>query len=320
MLISGTATDQNDLLSQLTNWLVGTVGWTSLKQTLQTGAQGISSVSLQAPGASSGQVFLNFDTENNVAAAQYGIVIRGATAFSPGLPAASQLNVSPAVYLNLWQNAMSWWAYANDRRVIIIVRCSTVYVSAYAGFFLPWGTPAQYPFPLVVAGDNAAPCVWSYSNSGRRMMCDPGATGSGSSMWVRNPTGIWIPGHNQVASANNDQVSGPMVYEAAQVWPWAVGVGSTQGARSSWAGFQEGEASGGGLDQMVPTRQQEIFVWATMLLSSTESPFGTLDGVFCAPGASLSSETIVNAGGRTFRAFQNIARTSGNDFFVVEEI
>jgi hypothetical protein len=59
-----------------------------------------------------------------------------------------------AVYLTLTNQTMTYWFFANGRRVILVVRVGGVYVTAYAGLFLPYANPSAYPYPLFIGGNS----------------------------------------------------------------------------------------------------------------------------------------------------------------------
>ena len=46
--------------------------------------------------------------------------------------------------------AMEYWFVANGRRLIGVVKISTVYTSFYIGKILPWGSTGDYPLPFLL--------------------------------------------------------------------------------------------------------------------------------------------------------------------------
>lgn len=320
---SGTATSHYDLLVRLKAYLTGSTNWSVFRWVDDGGAtaDGRGSVlNVRGPGVGAGQnVYVNISTVNSTLLPANGWQISASIGYSSAVAWGNQQNESPQPFLNLWNSTINYWFFVNDRRIVVVAQTSTVFVSAYMGMFLPWATPAQYPLPLLVAGDSPVQQNWSTSISGRRMMCDCGQ-GAG---YLRDPNGLWIQIANEVAnSAVNDQgyVAGSPAL-LAMIWPWSAGSSNTGNSSvNGWNPSAFGQSSGGGLDSLIPTAQGERFVWPTMILSATSPPLGSLDGVYCSFGSGLSTTATVTANSRTFLCFQNIARTSGNDFFLMEEV
>ena len=320
---TGTAANNYDLLVQLKNWLTGTCGWTLLNFTDDAGAATSgpgSVVNLQGPGGGSTQeVFLNIRTVTNTALSCYSWEFNNALSYSSSALFTNQLGTCGSTFLNLWNSGMTYWFFANNRRVIVVAKTSTVYVSMYAGMFLPWANPSQFAFPLYCAGDWNQITPWTQQISGRRMMCDP-AQG-----YVRSQLGIWLPLQNEnLSSSTNDAARQDATGNWAKVWPWSAGgmyySGISSDTRDSWDASGGASSTGGGLDGLVPTAQGEHFLWPSMIWHGAGPQLGVLDGVYCLGGVGLSSEAAVTIGSRNFLVFQNVHRNSGNDFFAVEEI
>ena len=52
--------------------------------------------------------------------------------------------------LPLMNDSMQYWFVSNQQRVFIAVKTASFYQSAYLGFGNRFGTPSQYPYPLLV--------------------------------------------------------------------------------------------------------------------------------------------------------------------------
>lgn len=111
------------------------------------------------------------------------------------------INPSLAVGVPLWFNqAMSYWFVANGRRFGGVVNAGGVYMSFYAGLYLPYATPAGNPYPLAIGGnmrgDRTFDDTW-VSSTGNYFgsFVDPwsgsSSTLSGSSLQVVGPEGGW---------------------------------------------------------------------------------------------------------------------------------
>lgn len=329
MFTTGTANGHADLLDKLRQWLTTPAptgpGWTQLSWGAVPGDSSDQVLFVQGPGAGTGrETYLKLYTQTNATASYYSICITGAIGYQAGAMWNSQPGEGPVVCLNLWQNAISYWFYANDRRVIIIAKCSTNYMSAYAGMFLPWALPTQYSFPLYIAADYGALAAWNYADAGRRMFCDPGQANPSGGQWlsagvVRDPDGTWNNVLNQQHGAQNDYTYGYNRAGAYFVWPFA-GANDNATSQPSWAGPTNGMSGGQGVvDLLVPTAQSERIILPVHINHTQQVMLGALDGVYMPLGSGLATEQTVTAGSKTLRAFQNIQRNSANDFFLIDE-
>ena len=325
---SGTATDHNDLLDLLRLYLVAE-GWTELAWTAGATVLDPSTLHVRGPGAGAGkQVFVSIETSGDDVVPFYSWDMRSAVDYDGTLEWGGQLGQSPPVYLNLWDGPIDYWFFVNDRRFVVVAKCSTNYMSAHAGFFLPWGTPAQYPFPLYLAADYTEPAPFSLANSARRMCVDPGApasNGMSSAAYARTATGVWYPIINHIASARNNAPEGADKGARGFLWPYHAGTQYSQPLNQAhypiyWTGGDDAADFAWAFESLVPTQQDERPLMPAMIGMTDQSPLGVLDGVYAVGGQGLATEQLITIAARDFRVFQNIARNSGDDFFCVEEI
>lgn len=322
---SGTATDYHDLLDKLRLWLTGTAGWTQLRWVPPGSLTAVAELNLRGPGAGADkQVFINIRSQNDPTNSAYAWQISGATDYVAGQTWGQQPMESPRPYMNLWTSSINYWFYANSRRIIVVAKTSTSYTSMYAGFFLPWCMPPQYPFPLYIAGDFARLVQWSTTNAARRFFCDPGGQydTAQASGWVRNPEGSWTALLNHVFASSNDANPRLRNDHSGFVWPWSsISNNSyTEDMNLVSLGGAESQSFGGLLDRCLPTAQGERILLPAHIARQREAALGTLDGVYCPLGSGLTVEQSVVIGGQTYRCFQNLNRNSGNDFVLIEEV
>lgn len=323
---SGTATDYQDLLDKLRLYLVAE-GWTQLAWAPGGSLASESVLKMRGPGAGPGrQVFVNFRTVWDTVSSIYSWQFRTSPTYDGALGWGAQLSEQPNdSYFNLWQNAIDYWFYVNDRRMIVVAKTGTNYVSMHAGFFLPWGTPVQYPFPLFGCGDYNSAVVYSTNNAARRMFCDPGnvsdATPNG---WARSADGIWYPIAQVGNAALTNRHFGPNKGSRGWLWPYSAGYGAANGVGQynplSWnggAGTFDHEWNG---EHMATTQQGERCLLPIMVCGGDIGPMGVIDGAYAVGGLGLGPEQIITLGARDFRVFQNVQRNSPDDFFCVEEV
>lgn len=323
---SGTADDYQDLLDLLRLYLVAE-GWTELAWAPGGSLASESILNMRGPGAGAGkQVFVNFRTIYDVTNSVYAWQVRGAPTYDAALVWGSQLSEQPNdSYFSLWENPIPYWFYVNDRRLIVVAKTGTNYVSMHAGFFLPWGTPVQYPFPLYVCGDYNAPAVYSLNNSARRHCFDPGnASDAQANGWARTADGLWYPIWNHGNSPNTNRYQGPSKGHRGFMWPTSAGYGAPSGVGADNITFWNGGSGTGDFawlgEKFATTQQGERCLMPFTVVGGDIGPLGVIDGAYALGGLGLGPEMAINLDARTFRCFQNVQRNSPDDFFCVEEV
>jgi len=149
---TGTATNYIDLLLKLKQFV--TQGMTPANErwsVLRWNPGPPAELVLQGPGlAGTDQINVGI---RSVAGADYGNwELRGYVAWNPALPFDGQYKQSNARYAMLMASAMRYWIVANGRRIVMVAKTGTHYEMMHLGLFLPYATPAQYQYPLLVAG------------------------------------------------------------------------------------------------------------------------------------------------------------------------
>lgn len=309
---TGTATDYHDLLDKLRLYAVAQ-GWTQLRWTAPGSMTANAELILRGPGAGPDrQVFLIFRSESDFTNGYYGWQLRGATDFDTGLPYSSQPGVSPQTYFNLWQNTITYWFYVNDRRIIVVAKTNTSYQSMYAGFFLPFALPTEYPFPLCVIGNYNTLNIYSLNNAGNRMFIDPGEE---AGQFRRRSSGIWRPISNNSNSSNTQyDVHTNYADGEAIIWPLRTVKGDPSGSTVDWN-------QKNGFAKMRPNANNEYPLYQCHLIDVDGYDWvGALDGAYATPGFNRTTEQAVTHGGRTFRYFQSGFRSTSKDFFAIEEV
>ena len=269
-------------------------------------------LSLQAPGnGASSRVYLNIATEHDEGNAYYSWKMYGATGYDSGEAYGSMPGAGGPVHFNLWQNSIGYWFYANDRRVIVVAKVSTNYMSMYAGFFLPFALPTEYPFPYALIAsypDFTAPDINNARNS---MIADPGA--DGAAWYRRRTTETWVKLENQ---ANSSTSIAPKTGQRAFVWPHKTGrtqVSGTGNNANYWGP--------NGFHAMKLNYESESPLMQCHIIDLDDfTCVGGLEGVYSTTGFNRSTEQVITVGSRTFRLFQRAFRNQAGDFFVVEEV
>ena len=154
---TGTCTGHLELLDALKSYLASN-GWTCLGDVVK----GTREVYFKGTGlAGTDQIHIGFKVYNDAANDVHNLAVGGFTGYRDGIEFISQPGYG-ARYLTLSDQSMRYWFIVNGRRVIIIVYVNSNYVTAYAGFFLPFANPSAYPYPLFI-GANSSTSTKRYS-------------------------------------------------------------------------------------------------------------------------------------------------------------
>lgn len=65
----------------------------------------------------------------------------------------------------LWDQAIEYWLVANGQRLILVAKVETVYMTCYLGKILPYATPGQWPYPVMVSGMLTTDALTRYSDA-----------------------------------------------------------------------------------------------------------------------------------------------------------
>lgn len=274
---------------------------------------------LKGPGlAEDDEIFIGFRTIRNPGRGRNCLQVLGFTGFNPNTmdiyeqPGAPIIGAGPPV-LPLWDQPMTYWISGNGRRVVFCFKVTTVYSHGYAGFILPYASPAQYPYPLAVSGsismDNSYTTLNSFihtsvnqshagfSGPGSQQSASQTSIGTEGSLLLMQPTGLWEPYRNQATSASDQ-------YEAAHAIMPHSRMGATQNYRMPNAN------EGGG-----------YLLFPIQFLNRIPAPqryIGELDGVYLISGHDNSAENTGTVGDKDYIVFQNAFRTGKSDYWAME--
>lgn len=184
---SGTATDYLDLLNRLKQFVTQDMlpageRWSVLRWVPGPPAELV----LRGPGlAGTDQINVGILSE---AGADYGNwKLRGFVGWNPAQTFDGQYNPSGTFYALLMASAMPYWIVANGRRIVMVAKTGTYYEMMHLGLFLPYATPGQYPYPLLVGGTYNGSTRWSNSYTYRNHL--PKSQGYSGAFYA--PTGVW---------------------------------------------------------------------------------------------------------------------------------
>ena len=302
-----------------------------------------SEVIFKAPGnAGTESIYTGIRAEYDAANGWYNLFMNGYTGFDTGttswfehpgaLPGAGQ----PSPNLNVpmvpcWDTTMPYWFSASGRSFRFAVKVSTSYEGGYLGFYLPYATPSQFPYPLAVGG-SLVPQSTNRSNQWRYSYvsymhgvfpgpgCDsaPSAEGRNATLYTRTPAGNWVYHANRPVSTSatgaDETVSGPVTAVASGYDQFNV----SGSIRSVWPHCVNGQSGEG----KIPYREclgGGYMIQPCVLLqrSPTTDVFGELEGVYSISGYENAAENTAVIGGKTYVTFQNAYRTSVHEYWAL---
>lgn len=313
---TGTATHLHDLMDKLRLWLV-TQGWTQEQWTPAPGGLGTkSTLCMRAPGGGAGRrPFCYFESLSDLGLPYYTIGIHVASGYSASTAWLSQSETSPQVFLASSNNTMTYRFYANSRRVIIVTKIATSYVSAYAGMYLPFALPSEFERPFYVGASSNNVTFSAASNSNlSNHIADPGT----NSAYVLTPQYNWRSMENRQSSGTDISCySGNSL--SACLWP------KKSAPNSSGTDSGDGSFTGLGFEYLRPNANGESPMFQCTIIdnnynSNYGAVLGSLDGVYAISGFNRVTEQLLTIGALKYRAFQNTIRSSNNHFMAIGEI
>lgn len=175
-------------------------------------------------GSGADQIYVGIRTYNSSSAHNWELA--GMTGFQ----AASVFGAQPGItggrwdlsenghYVPLSSGTITYFFFVNGRRIICVFKISTTYTSMYLGWIDPFGTAAEYPYPLLVMASNSQfDELFSSSDISNSSIIDPIGAMTGT---LTGPGSLCDPGGNWRQVIHSD-FSGSARSEknAVVVWP-----------------------------------------------------------------------------------------------------
>lgn len=315
---TGTATTWKSLLADLRTFAVAN-GWTSVVYTTNPSSTVADVLLLRGPGPTATEdVFVLIQAKARLTGtATYWWEIRSFPAYDAALALSNQVGISPPVYQIFWVGTIPYRIALNDRRIMMVSQVDTTFRGLYAGFFLPFATPLEYPYPLYIGActgrfdgapylDTEVPTFQDDATRIRNAF-DPGDRAA----YVREPDGVWEQVFNHQDGSGNpntnyDEHTGIGYY----TWPYFQG--SANSSVESLSGLNIVN------QELVPNTLPliPIHIFGSDFNAGV---LGILEGAFFAPGAQLSSGQQLTIGSTTYRAFPSLSRLSAKTFTAIEE-
>lgn len=158
---------------------------------------------LKGPGLSNTEeIFIGFQTYQNVAADYYNIRVGGFTGY---LSSSTWLNQPGIISASICAHNtnIDYWITLNGQRITGALRVGTpVYEPFYLGKMLPYGRPSQYPYPMLISGTLVSGSTLRFSDTSTSHSM--GFKGNSNRMRLRTPADAQNPygypwGNSQLA-------------------------------------------------------------------------------------------------------------------------
>ncbi|MCT5031067.1 hypothetical protein LZL36_10935 [Pseudomonas aeruginosa] len=211
---------------------------------------------------------------------QFGAIQHnGSTALCPALP--------------LQNLPLTVWLAISDRRLLIVVKLSSVYVAAHLGYMLPFASDAEYPEPLLIGGSiTGGAKLWSGTTDSQNVFLFGRGGLSVGYPRVLLPNGSW----------QSINFSGNASTNLGAIFPF-----------------------NGGLEQLGRSFDDSHTMFQALVVSGLPGAeaqawegewLGYIEGVFGTDSEAVTSESQFAVLDRTFMVFPNVFRNSS--FFTVE--
>jgi hypothetical protein len=251
-----------------------------------------------APGVDGAQeIFVAGYTYSNSGTDQWNIVFKGFRYWSTYSTDASVLSVAPvAPYLAamaLSKSNFQYWMIVHGGRAIIAVRISGQYLFLYLGFGLPYETPANHAYPMLIGGQNNQATSLSETGDSFRNPSDPG----GGGLQAIQPDGSWKPYGNRGGGSGSEGNSYGSAYDHGVTWPYS----------NDAAGAQNNQLRDN-IDGTMP------LLPIILIRESPKHIWGEFDGVYWTTGFGNTAEALLRDGAIDVLVFPNIFRTAINSY------
>jgi len=248
--------------------------------------------------AGTDNIYIGFQGQFDATGDWYNWFCNGATAFDAlstfeAMPGGMQSNFPE---LALWNSQLQYWMVGTGRRLIIVVKVSTVYVAGYFGLLSPLTPPSNYAYPLMI----------------------------GATIRRGDPYHRW--------SETSNRTSVPFIPTSDGVLPTASRLKKADGIWKSYAmtnsasdTVRDSSADNGGVWPFYYVSLQDIdscfggdIPLLEALLFDLDGFQGVFDGVYAAPAQSLGAETVVTVGADQYMAFPNVYRSDLENMYLLK--
>lgn len=286
---------------------------------------------LRGPGlAGTDNIYIGLEKIKDSGSTVYDIRLYGMKGFNASAANMSEhVGVAPAyVKLMAADSAMNYWLTMSGRRFVFVVKVSTYYEALYGGFYLPFVTPAEYPYPLFTGGaggpiidSNNDPLRWNDAVWAHRIFTDPMYDEGSSGSHLASPSARFLPPDGLWNTVNHYRF-GPQTYVFFPTVHNYNCEPSTGGFHTKWWDDEKWKP----WSHVVVEKSRECLGGgypATPLSIVRRGVFeslGTLDGVFRVPSNGLTAEAAITIDGDPAIVFPNVWRQDARDMWAIKTV
>lgn len=328
----GTSTNANDLYADLLDFLqndaaltgaVPSQAWVNVWEHASGPESGIV---LRGPGLSDqDQVYVGLALINSAPGDSWRMDLWGMTGIiNSAVVMTEHINVSHRVSCFFDVNVMDRWFVASGRRFMVVAKMSTVFEACYAGLFLPYGDPTQYPYPLFVGATTSDlntggnfDTTWR-STAGGHQHFPYGAFQNSSTDYfatamMLDPMGVWKDIAGQAGDASSSVVMAPRDFGPDDLFGY--GVITTFGAGGvTQLGYETFRYNmGPNIDGTYSLLPFTMIQW-----SPERQVFGVLDGAYNCPGVGNAAENLITVSTVDHLVVQNVFRTGTGEYWAMK--
>lgn len=262
-------------------------GWETLRH-VTSGA--VHELILKGEGlAGTDEIYVGMRAYHDAGADYYNVTVAGFTGYVSASPFTSQ----PGFFesgIPAHNQRIDYWLAVSPRRIAFGLKVGTpVYEHGYMGFFLPYATPSQYPYPMAIGGMLQMPAGGAL-------------TGTAATRYSETTHSMYAKGARPNLRART--VGG--VWAQVDAWPWSAGY--TQGDRNflaSTANYQLRDT--GDTYHLLPV----------VLNDNGPNVYGELDGVRYISGFNNTVESTLEIEGVDWVVLEDVSRTGFSDYYAL---
>ena len=194
----------------------------------------------------------------------------------------TQLPMMPLI-----DDTMYYWFYADEQRIVVVVKVQSNYESCYLGFGDRYGNPTDYPYPLIIKGTASGNLAFSSTSAYHHCIVDDISVTYGTyNALVVKPDNSWNIYSNSLG---------------LKIHPMR-----------DWYNT--------GIISETPSHKEVLVSPVTMIDKALQATLMEMDQVIHIAGVGVQAEDLIDGPNKLrYRIFQNVFRTEYNDFFGVVE-
>jgi hypothetical protein len=231
------------------------------------------------------QIYTGVTLYSSVSLDYYNWRINGFTGYVVGNTFNTQPGrISSNIGVPLWNTSIPYIFVANGQRCIVTMNIQNQYQSLYIGKFLPYATPSQYPYPLLIGGMLTTDAATRYDSTGYVSWWK----GARANCAMRFVDGTW---------------------RTPQMMPfYSIGTHTLRNTKSLSTNDEVTEPGYYGLHSCILSENTTGYV----------NLYGELDGVYMISGFANTVENTVVIDGVTYYIIRDVYRTGFEDYIAIK--